>query len=508
MARPRIYVNRHGKPVKAITGVSFNKARRRFYIILPGGKRQEFSTWEDAHAALATLEADTLPPGDMEKIVGAANVRRALALDYLAKSAAFADLMHTPTIEGLVMQGGSFAAAALGAAKAGNALADIVGIPKQAVVEVNDRPASGPRLGDIIARWTEHKMEEKGEVRRHQREVAKRWQTFVTQVGNLYVGQISPAHFRTYHSWASRESASRTCGKWFNDHVTTVKSVLRFVRKKYPEWPWPTGILEWADSYDVKPYKPKPSNKQPMPAEVFQSLVGAADEWKRIDVAVFDTGTQAGRARKNQALRTRRDGWQLEALLRLGINCGLDPIDCERIAWENLRLDADTPHMRLPRRKVESRVGDSIERITPLLPSTVKALEAWRGFERRSRGPVFLSAAKGPYRPDRLGRAIKRLRDSKGISGDWSFKHLRNVVPSLGRRYRRPRDEREAFLGHVAGTSRFYDGDVDESFLIPLVNLLGKQYLDGEKVRRGRKTAEPSRNTISPDRRSHARRTR
>jgi integrase len=311
-------------------------------------------------------------------------------------------------------------------------------------------------------------------------------------VGNLYVSQVSPAHFRKYHSWASRESTQRTCGKWFNDHVATVKSVIKFVRKKYPEWPWPAGVLEWADSYDARPYKPRPSNKQPMPPDVFQSLLSAADEWKRIDTVAFDTSTQAGRARKNQALHTRRDGWQLDAILRLGINCGLDPIDCERITWENLRIDADTPHMRLPCRKVESRIGDSVERITPLLPSTVNALEAWRAFEKRSRGQVFLSAAKGLYRKDRLGRVINRLRESKGISNEWSFKHLRNVVPSLGRRHRRPRDERDAFLGHVvAGTSRFYEGDVDETYLLPLINLLGKHYFDGEKVKRGRKSAAP-----------------
>ena len=39
------------------------------------------------------------------------------------------------------------------------------------------------------------------------------------------------------------------------------------------------------------------------------------------------------------------------------------------------------------------------------------------------------------------------------------------------------------FLGHVVdGTSRFYEGDVDEAFLVSLVNLIGEQYFDGEHV--------------------------
>jgi hypothetical protein len=60
------------------------------------------------------------------------------------------------------------------AAKAANELADSVGIPRQAVVEAHDRPASGPRLSDVIARWIEHKTEGKGEFRQHQRLVARR----------------------------------------------------------------------------------------------------------------------------------------------------------------------------------------------------------------------------------------------------------------------------------------------------------------------------------------------
>ena len=50
MARPRKYVNRYGKPVKTNTGISFNPARQRFYIIPNGGVRQEFHTWEEANA--------------------------------------------------------------------------------------------------------------------------------------------------------------------------------------------------------------------------------------------------------------------------------------------------------------------------------------------------------------------------------------------------------------------------------------------------------------------------
>lgn len=47
----------------------------------------------------------------------------------------------------------------------------------------------------------------------------------------------------------------------------------------------------------------------------------------------------------------------------------------------------------------------------------------------------------------------------------------------------RPTDERTTFLAHSeGGTNRFYEGDVDEDYLVELVNLIGKEYFDGEHV--------------------------
>ena len=45
------------------------------------------------------------------------------------------------------------------------------------------------------------------------------------------------------------------------------------------------------------------------------------------------------------------------------------------------------------------------------------------------------------------------------------------------------RDERDHFLGHVEpGQTRWYTGDADETYLLPLVNLIGLEYSDGEAV--------------------------
>ena len=74
MARPRVYVNRRGKPVKEETGVHISKGRHRFYVILPDGRRQEFRTWEEARAAhctgLANATGRFMPAGGVTQVTG------------------------------------------------------------------------------------------------------------------------------------------------------------------------------------------------------------------------------------------------------------------------------------------------------------------------------------------------------------------------------------------------------------------------------------------------------
>ena len=64
------------------------------------------------------------------------------------------------------------------------------------------------------------------------------------------------------------------------------------------------------------------------------------------------------------------------------------------------------------------------------------------------------------------------------------MKRLRNVSSSIGRIHKRPEDERQAFLGHVAnGSNKWYeDPDLGADYLLPLVDLIGAEYFDGETV--------------------------
>ncbi|MFH0981615.1 MAG: tyrosine-type recombinase/integrase [Planctomycetota bacterium] len=487
MARPRVYVNQYGKPVKINTGVSFNTARRRFYIIPSDGHRQEYKTWDDARAALATQWAKSISAEELARMAAVAQYRGDLAYATLHSDSRFRAMLDGVTIEGpLVVPSMSYAETVVSYAETANALADQVGVPRMRIEKDPKTLATGPRLRHVIERWTKHKTEEKGRVTPHHCAVERLWSEFVKQVGNVFVAELSPEHFRRFHSWVAREGKKWSSSQWQHDRVSKVKSVITFVRKKYPEWPWPVGVLEWAGSHDVKPFRPKASNREPLPSEAFAALIEQCRRWARIDPKMQDATTQCGRAKRGQARRQQRDGIQFEAILRLGLNCGLDPIDIERLTWDDLKLDSGTPHLRLPRLKVEGTVGEAIERITPLLPSTVESLRRWEEYEKPHAGPVFRTASKGRYYRNRVSHTIKRLRNEAHVEDRWSFKHLRNVGPTLGKRARRSSDEREAFLGHVVhGTSRFYEGDVDETYLIPLVNLIGAEYFDGEQVGSG-----------------------
>jgi hypothetical protein len=79
MPRPRIYVDRHGRPVQQITGVHYNKGRNRFYITLDDGARQEFRSWEDARAAVVTAQANAMPAEELARIAAIARYRSDLA---------------------------------------------------------------------------------------------------------------------------------------------------------------------------------------------------------------------------------------------------------------------------------------------------------------------------------------------------------------------------------------------------------------------------------------------
>ncbi len=456
----------------------------RYYIIVGHKQRRYFRSLDQARAAYLADQMRALSSANRAELTAKAEVRRAAALERLER-AGILDLVDEPIIPAgpLVLHHDDLDIGFFQYLESANKLADLAGVPQVQVRHTDKRttPSHAPTLSRVLAEWRRLKSAtHKGRETEHMRDVARAFKRFIKVVGDVPLDELSAAHFRLWREWVLDESVKRASGKWSNDQHAMVKQVLRFVRRHQSDWPWPDGLSDWVDAYERHAYQPKADNKQPLPVDEFNRLLETAHRWSHADTEAFDRNSQRGRGQRRQAFVKRELGLQLVAILRLAANCGLDPVDIERLRPEHLRLDAEVPHLDLPRLKVAHRVGAAVDRKTPLLPSTVAALTAaLKG--RAGIGPVFRSSRGAPLK--RLSQLFRRLADDACTERKWSFKRLRNIGSTLAKRAKLSTDERQAFLGHaIGGTSKFHEGDLDERYLTDLVNLIGNTYFGGESV--------------------------
>ena len=361
------------------------------------------------------------------------------------------------------------------------------GLPDLEPLESEDgAPTSRKRLADTLKFWAEWKKEE-GREPQTINDMSARFKCFIRCVGNKLVSELSHDDFIKWQRYVMRESKKRAKPElWSNRRHQAVKYILKFTKRKESKWGFPDGLFEWSDCYDRKKYVAGRENKQPIPADAFHKLLAAANQQAQTDPEQYDRNSQRGRAQRLQARRKKREGIQNLAMLKLVLACDLDNSDCARIKWMNIRdFDGDDPYLDFPRQKVKWLVGAGVDRVTPLLPSVIKALKKWREYEPQpDSGLVFKTAQKSPFTSRTVSNVYKRLREAAELDARWTFKHIRNVGSSLAKRAKPPVDERQAFLGHaINGTSKFYEGNVDQTYLITLVNLIGAEYLEGNSIR-------------------------
>ena len=196
----------------------------------------------------------------------------------------------------------------------------------------------GPTLRKVGKAWKEYKFEQLGGETRHVRESLNRWEGFVRVAKNVRVDVLTPDHFRTYFDAVTAKSKGKSA-KLYLDHCTVPKSILSWARKRYPEFSISRDTLDWADSYDRKKYKAKRSNRQPVTVDDFRTLINQCRVWQQIDPDGIDASTLRGCGQKRQAELKRRDGYQLEAVLTLALNCALDNVDVQRIEWSHVTLN-------------------------------------------------------------------------------------------------------------------------------------------------------------------------
>jgi len=299
-------------------------------------------------------------------------------------------------------------------------------------------------------------------------------------------GQVAPRK-ATKGKATGPKGAQSNPNNWYMLRRKAVRAVLDLAVRK-TEFPFPADLLRWLDAIDARQVPAAATNRQPLPADVFRAIIDLCEQRATIDVDALPTATDADNGRKAQAIIDKREAIQFAALLRLACQAALDNQDVCALKWSHVRLDAPTPHIDFPRQKPAWSTGQPIDRKTPLLPETARALIRWREYERPTEY-VFRNARKAPWTYDDISRVFGQLKRDAGHNSYWSFKHLRNVAPTVRRDAKLPTDMSDTLLGHaIHGTSRFYTGDADETYLLPLVRAVGNRYF--AQTKQARQTAK------------------
>lgn len=194
MARPQSYVNRNGKKVKTVTGVSFHKATRRFYVIDEGGSRQYFAAWEDARVTYVAQERERM--SQEERAINDAKlaVRAAALMDRLRQAGRESDaddVLFDQVAERIIREGEPAKAAVY---EKLDRMATAEGVPRYDVTphrpKAKAAPAGGrPTLKVMLERWIEGKTLE-GVGDQHRRETAIRFREFIKTAGDKTIDAL------------------------------------------------------------------------------------------------------------------------------------------------------------------------------------------------------------------------------------------------------------------------------------------------------------------------------
>jgi integrase len=491
MPRPRKYIQVNGE---TIDGVHLHRSSRRYYIIDRRGKQVYFRDWKAARAARLRLEGDPVAVAqhNAEYAMRHAVMHRPELLQKLAdlfgsEQGALIQLECSAPQNRCTEPNGPYARDGLSIER----FADSCGAARFEVREAwrDEIPevivsSLDPKLNDVGVQWLACKRNEvglgKGEKpTRHMTTTLSMWDLFTKRVGNIRISELQPEHFRRFQGWADRESAQKPTAYRQKRLYGAVKAVMTHAQSRYPEWAWAPGIGDRLRALKSRRHEPAEENAEPMPPEVFRELLARCDAWATADVTEFDTSAQRGRALKLQAQRKRREGRQLRAVLMLACNCGLNIVDVGRLTWTNLKLDHDTPHVDLQRTKALKTAGRAISRRTPLLPQVLAELQIWRRHEPSIDGRVFRTAQGTPISKNQISGAVRKLLDELTLDRRFTYRHLRNVGPTLAANAGLPEEMIERFLGHKASKiSNRYKGLKPVEYLQQVVDLIGKHYFE------------------------------
>lgn len=360
-------------------------------------------------------------------------------------------------------------------------------------------PDSDKKLSDCYDVWETFKLRTSSAPSdKHVRQLKGYFQEFVDLTGNPAVNTITKQHLLDWEEYIDHKSKDRGAPSYVR-RVFAVRTVLQTAINKTDEkeYPFPQNLERWLRLFSVEKKAPGKEHKIAMSLENFQLLLTKAQELGAIDLDAFansikiDPNDGTSKMRKAREIRIKgtkkREGLMWSVVLRLACNVGCDNVDIARLKLNHLRIDDKLPLFAFPRVKVAKQVGEPVERYTPLLPATIAAIRQWVAYEQpASDDLLFRNDIGNQWQDGKLSHSFGRLRKlCKLPQGVW-FKSLRNSGPTVAAKSRTPRiikDDREAFLGHaVNGQSRFYTDGIGEDLLIDMVNVIGREYFDGEQV--------------------------
>lgn len=361
-------------------------------------------------------------------------------------------------------------------------VAELLGLKKRS------KPPSEEKLSDCLREWQKRQPKKHTQ---HFNFYTHRFEDFIKHWGDIPISHLKKEHLTDYEAHISEAKADKT-KKTRDDSIRPITAILSFVKRK-TSYPFPDGLTDWTHSIDFGGYRPNPEkNLKRMPVEEFKKLLAKADEWANIDVEKFakkvkykGLNPKMTHARKYRlATQRKRLGLQWAVMIRLAAQCGYGPTDLASLCLDHLHLDGEVPYVELPRQKPEHLVGFPIPRKTPLLPATVKAMKQLAEQDPRPRETVFLSEKNAPFTPSGITQGYQLLAKAAEVA--WELRFCRKIGPTLGFANRISREVRDVFLGHIVGdsTSRFYEevATLGEGYLLPIVNLIGAEYFDGEEV--------------------------
>jgi hypothetical protein len=400
-----------------------------------------------------------------------------------------------------------------------------------------DRPARGPRVSECIREY-ETEQAQRGNIPRHSKTYVKRFRQFVEFTKDKHISALNKQDFVGFVDHVLAEKG-KLSNKTIKDHLSPIKSVFECARTRMDDDVFPEAIDNWLRVIDRekrrRPYKPPKKNREPMPPNMFKQLLAKADEWARLDWESYAAslplpdGTDRRRRalavnrNKKHALYLKRVGLATHAMLCLAANVGAQAVDFSRLLWSELVLGGELPLYKESRSKPTHLLGSEVPRCCPLLSQTVQSLLRWREWQqaeliqaaKRKASKRAASGKNDTGTPDNDakspqaetcdisstpcmttefvftyadGRAMDQEKSfqvstyflklrTEAKCTDWEVRHCRNIGSTVRRNARLPSDMANAWLGHSAReTNRFYTGDAEDDYLLPLVQEIERRY--------------------------------